>query len=111
MQEMADHTAPECATVCRIPHNCCDIMYCEIALHYARRTYNIELQPTGHPTLLFMSERGCVVEPYLRPLCTLHVCSIQSLGQKPDDPEWNETYYQLRNHIDDLLYQIDKVGE
>lgn len=109
LQEMSNITAPECASSCRVPHTCCDNLYCEIALHYAKRTYGIELKATGeHPTLPFMSATGCVVEPYLRPICTVHTCAVQSVGQKQNDPEWNEHYYQLRNEIDDLLYYVDQ---
>lgn len=108
MQEMADLTSPECAMVCRAPHTCCDELYCEIAFHYARRNYGVELHRTDHPKLWFMTETGCTVEPHLRPMCTLHVCSIQAFGQKQNDPEFNEYYYTLRNKVDDLLYEVEK---
>lgn len=108
MKEMADLTLPECRDVCRLPLSCCDEMYCEITKHCARRTYGVDLQPTGHPRYPFMGEHGCIVEPHMRPMCTVHVCSIQAFGQKPDDRAWNEAYWQLRNRIDDLLYEVDK---
>jgi hypothetical protein len=105
MKEMADLTLPECKE-CHVPLSCCDALYCEIAEHYARRNYDVELQTTSHPTLPFMGEAGCVVEPHLRPLCTLHVCSILAFGQKPNDNEWNKAYWSLRDRIDDLLFEL-----
>lgn len=111
MKEMADLTLPECdACVLRAQkYRCCDQMYCEIAFHYARRQ-GVTLKPTRHPDLMFMSDTGCVVEPHLRPLCTLHTCSVQSLGWKNNDPEWNERYWGLRDRLDDLLYETEKKG-
>lgn len=108
MKEMAELTLPECRDVCIIPLSCCDKMYCEIALHYAKRTYNIELKPTSHPTLPFMSKSGCIVEPHMRPMCTVHTCAVQSIGWKINNNEWNETYWLLRNRIDDLLCEADQ---
>lgn len=107
MKEMADLTLPECRDVCRKPLSCCDEMYCEIAKHYARRNYGVDIEPTNHPILPFMSENGCVVEPHMRPMCAVHVCSIQSLGQKPADVEFNEQYFTLRYRLDDLLYELE----
>jgi len=63
----------------------------------------VELTPTGHSKLLFMSGTGCVVPPHLRPLCTLHTCDINSWGFKPNDTdgEWTKKYFDIRNKIED----------
>jgi hypothetical protein len=109
-QQMADLTAPECAGKgpgsCRRPHSCCDEMYCESTRAYARESWHVELPETGHPTLPFMGPEGCTVAPHLRPLCTVHTCQIASLGFKPNDPEWTERYFELRNQLDELLGQV-----
>ena len=59
----------------------------------------VELTPTTHPTLKMMGTSGCIAPPHYRPLCTLHVCSINSLGFDRD-PEFNKSYFELRNKIE-----------
>jgi hypothetical protein len=105
---LADHTRAKCGTPhCRVipelrPHRCCDRQYCVMAKEYAKDRYGIELQPTGHPDLPFMGPNGCTVEPYLRPICSLHQCSINSMGVLRGDPSWTVEYFRLRETIDIL---------
>lgn len=99
---LADHTYPVCASECNIPQSCCDSMYCDITKQWAKEQYGVELTPTQHPTLPFMGPHGCIVEPHLRPLCTLHVCCINGLGYKKDDMIWTDHYFILRGMVDDL---------
>ena len=101
-KEMSDLTAPECATNCKLPHTCCDEMYCAMTEEYALE-HGVKLERTNHPTLRFMGPQGCTVEPHLRPLCTLHTCAINGLGFKPGDPEWTEKYFKLREQIEEEL--------
>jgi hypothetical protein len=106
-QKMADLTAPECASTCRAPHSCCDEMYCQLTKDYAMERYGIVLRPEepceGNPHHLpFIGPKGCVVAPYLRPLCTLHTCQINSLGFKAGDEKWTRKYFKLRTEIDQL---------
>lgn len=98
-EEMSKLTQPKCAQ-CKIPFSCCSQEYCEIAKNYAKEK-GIELIETNHPKLPFMGPNGCIVPPYLRPLCTLHVCSINSLGYDPQDPKFTEKYFQLREQIEE----------
>jgi hypothetical protein len=102
-QQMADLTNPECGK-CLNPYSCCDGMYCHCAEEYARDEWGIELRPlkTGHPTIPFLGENGCVVAPHLRPLCTLHTCDINGIGVKKGDPEWTAAYFKLREQIEEL---------
>jgi hypothetical protein len=72
-------------------------MYCEIAIEYAAESGET-LQRTDHPTLPLMGPTGCVVAPHLRPLCTLHVCSINGVGHDKD-PVFTEKYFVLRDAI------------
>jgi hypothetical protein len=103
-QEMADLTAPECATVCRPAHSCCDELYCDIAREYARQEHDVVLQPAGyHARLPFMGPTGCVVEPYLRPLCTGHTCEVNNYGFKVNDPGWSERYFELRERLNEAM--------
>lgn len=57
------------------------------------------------------AEIGCVVPAWLRPLCTLHTCDISGWGFKADDPEgkWTESYFNLRNEIEDEEWTISKL--
>lgn len=105
MQEMADLTLPECTNTCMMPLSCCDSLYCDITEAYAKQVYDITLSPTDHPKLKFMGTNGCTVEPYLRPMCTLHTCEINSLGFKRNDPEqkWTNEYFELREKVDELM--------
>ena len=105
-QQMADLTAPECAGVgpgsCNVPHSCCDPMYCEIARDYAKDVYGLVLkeQPPNERGVFFLGENGCTVAPYLRPLCSVHICKINALGCKPGDPKWTKKYFRLRRTIE-----------
>jgi len=102
-QSMYEMTNPECAK-CRAPRSCCDAMYCHCAEEVAREEWGVDVTPlkTDHPTLPFMGPTGCVLEPHLRPLCTLHTCDINSIGLKKGDPEWTNKYFKLREQIDEL---------
>ena len=104
--DMAKHTEPECAN-CRAPHSCCSHEYCEMAIEYAQERYGVTLEPTGHPTLPMMGPNGCTVAPHMRPLCTLHTCTINSVGFKPYDAPWTRKYFKLRNQIDRLEMERD----
>jgi hypothetical protein len=108
-QEMADLTSPECSTVCKIPHSCCDDMYCGLAKERADEL-GVEVKPTGHPTLPFMGPNGCTIAPYLRPLCTFHTCAINSMGFKIADPKWTRKYFSLRDKIEKMEYENWKTS-
>ena len=101
-KQMADLTAPECATVCRCPHSCCDRRYCDAARSWATEKWHVDLSPLyiEGQRLPFMREGGCVVEPHLRPTCTVHTCAINGFGFKPNDPKWTKKYFRLRARID-----------
>src|SRR2546423_1700970 len=116
-RDLADHTLNECLNVCGESYkckwinknwkwNCCEQIYCEMARSHAKEHWNIDLKDTedyiqGRTPLPMMTEKGCSVEPHLRPCCTLHVCVINSIGAKIGDPEWTEKYFELRKKIED----------
>lgn len=105
-QQMADMTAPECATVCRVPHSCCDEFACQMTKMFAKEEYGIALpeQPKkpGDPfkNAFYLGPDGCTVAPHLRPHCTMHTCAINGLGFKHGDPEWTKRYFKLRTKIE-----------
>jgi hypothetical protein len=104
-REMADLTAPECESACKVPHSCCSPEYCDMAEELAHK-HGIPLAHTAHPTLKFMGvdangkATGCIVDPHWRPLCTLHTCDVNGLGFKRGDDVWNNRYFKLRTAID-----------
>lgn len=97
--KMAEITKPKCAQ-CRVPYSCCSSEYCEMAVSLAAE-YGVVLQPTNHPTLKMMGTAGCIAPPHYRPLCTLHLCSINSMGFDPD-AKFNKKYFELREEIETL---------
>ena len=110
-QEMYELTEPECCGSCRLPRSCCSPEYCEMAMEYAKE-WDVDLKPliTNHPTLKFLGESGCVVQPHLRPLCTFHTCDINGFGFKmhpAPDPEWDKRYFELRDKIEQLMWELE----
>ncbi len=95
--KMADLTKPKCAE-CKIPHSCCSPEYCEMAIQLAFKD-GVTLTPTNHPKLKMMESSGCTAPVHYRPLCTLHVCSINSLGFD-SDAEFTKSYFELRDKIE-----------
>jgi hypothetical protein len=109
-QKMADLTRPECnAETCQNhkPYRCCEDVFCEDAIRYARNRWDTDLEMTDHPTLPLMGPNGCTAPPHMRPICTVHTCAIASAGRKRDDPEWTKRYYILRDTIDRLEAMFD----
>lgn len=98
-QQMSDHTAPECGQ-CLVPYSCCSPEYCDMATERAKE-FGVSLTNGNHATLPYMVEGvGCTVPPYLRVLCTLHTCAINSIGFKKGDRNWTRRYFALRAHIE-----------
>jgi hypothetical protein len=106
-EEMAGLTLLKCKE-CKIPLSCCDPVYCELAKETAIRA-GVTIKETDHKTLPFMGENGCVVPPYLRPLCTLHTCTINSLGFDPKDLDWTNRYFKLREEIEELENEFKRI--
>jgi hypothetical protein len=102
-QKVADLTKPKCGA-CRVPNSCCDSMYCDLATDRAKEL-GVELKPTGFANkknLLYMSETGCVVPPYLRPLCAVHVCENHYMS----DQKFAKEYFALREQLEEIEWGI-----
>lgn len=104
-REIADHTAPECGR-CRSPYSCCDAIYCEDAIDYAKERYGIDLVRTDHPRLPLLGPNGCTAAPHLRPVCAVHNCDIAAIGHKKGDKKWTERYFHLREAIEEIDVNI-----
>jgi hypothetical protein len=110
-QKMADHTQPECRFSCRIPLSCCSPEYCGMAIDYAKEEWGVELPTTDHPKLPLMGPKGCTAPPHFRPLCTRHVCSINSHGFKPGDGKWTDEYFTLLEQVEEVHYRLSEGEE
>jgi hypothetical protein len=102
---MAAHTLPECRA-CFSPYGCCDALYCDIAIAVAKKHWDIELPRTNHPKLPLMGPTGCTAAPHLRPMCSMHTCSMNSLGSKLGDAAWTKEYHRLREQIESLELEV-----
>ena len=114
-RRMAELTRPACVErTChqRAPlseFHCCDEFYCLSALEYATSVWKQEVKPVNEKGLLFMGPNGCVLEPHLRPSCTLHNCSINAFGTTGNS-RFDSTYFQIRRKIE-LIELLLFVGE
>lgn len=102
---MSTATRPKCGA-CRVPLSCCAHEYCGLVAERAEEFGEPVPTETGHPRLPYMGEHGCVVPPHLRPLCTMHVCSINSIGADPNDPKFTKHYFELRSQIEELEWAL-----
>lgn len=103
--KIAEHTLPECRA-CINPYSCCDRMYCESAIKFAKKKWGVDLQPTGHEKLPLMGPQGCTAAPHLRPMCAMHTCQMNSIGSKPGDRAWTEEYFRLHERIQILEIEL-----
>ena len=93
-REIAEFTRPRCMEECPEPGACCASRYCDEAERRAGE-FGVRLSVQRHPSLKFMGEGGCVVPPYLRPLCAVHVCEFHVLR----DPPFAGRYLALREEV------------
>jgi hypothetical protein len=99
-KKIADMTAPICSSgSCEkfrgLKNHCCSREYCEVTRKFARERYGVRLAETGNDDLPFMGERGCVVAPHLRPVCSIHICDW-TWASKSTAPKG---YVELRQEI------------
>jgi hypothetical protein len=101
-KQMADLTRPKCGA-CPIPLSCCEAIYCEGAIQYARLYWDTELPRTDHPKLPLMGPDGCTAAPHFRPLCAVHVCERHYMG----DTDFAGAYFELREQFSEALLRHD----
>ena len=98
-KEVADMTAPKCAS-CRAPFACCSKEQCEDTKNFAETYFDVVLEETGGK-LPFLGDKGCVVPPHFRPLCSVHVCEMHF-----SDPDWTDKYMAAREKAEEALYDV-----
>lgn len=64
----------------------------------------LKLQRTDHPKLPFMGPDGCVLEPWQRPICAVHVCE----GRLYRDLDFYKAYFELRERIGDKEWELEE---
>lgn len=90
----------ECSVFSGKKYKCCSNEYCNKAKQFAKDGYGIELEPTGNKDVMFMGDNGCIVAPHLRPICTVHVCSITWAAKSMvSGDEVTREYFSLREKI------------
>lgn len=84
---------------------CCDAHWCTFATVWANRVWNkglVAARDPVSPDVPYLSKtQGCVVDPHLRPICTVHACVISSFGAFHDEAR-NTKYWTLREELDQL---------
>ncbi len=93
-RQIAEMTQPWCLEQCPEPGGCCAPQYCDLAEMRAGE-FGVTLPEQVHPTLKFMGASGCIVPPFLRPLCAVHVCE----SQLREDPGFAQGYQALREEV------------
>ncbi len=71
---------------------CCNPRQCLDVAEYALSRYGVDLHYKPGQTFIIESS-GCWVPPYLRPVCTVHQCKAEFLGNE---------YWDLRLKITEL---------
>jgi len=102
MQLMYDLTSAKCIQD-ECHGICCSPEQCEIVKNDLD-TQGIEYNLGTHPTVIFLSDEGCVLEPWQRPICTLHICDKFLMK----DGLFHAKYFHLRSNLDLLMYLLDE---
>lgn len=112
-QQMADLTRPRCGGKgCgyngRRKNFCCEKFYCDVAEEYALMHGVTDIPKPGPVDLPYMASDGrCVMPPHLRLVCTVHDCQINSWGFDPEDKEFTDKYFDLRERLSAKLHEVD----
>ena len=111
-QKMADLSKKQCEIDCfkirGTIGSCCSELYCGLSIDYAKEL-GITISPTNNRELPCMGESGCIVPPWLRPMCTLHICDKSLIN-----PKFSKEYFSLREAIEiheEKLYLNNKIKE
>lgn len=101
-EKMSKLTADRCGAPCgeTKPYRCCERRFCDMATEWAKKAWGVTLKPSGHESIPYMGEHGCVVPPHMRPVCTLHNCRVASGGHDPEDAAWSARYASIRGKIE-----------
>ena len=87
---------------------CCDDQTCRVVEQDLTHAHK-EVPPyTGNTTARFCGEKGCVIDPADRPLCTGHLCAAaQRILESPGNETACQTWAELRRQ--DNAFQFEKM--
>jgi len=105
MQLMAELTSEKCR-LDKCPGICCSPEQCEM-VKSELDAQGVEYNQGTHPTMFFVSKNACILEPWKRPLCTIHTCDKFLMA----DPVFYDKYFHLRSNLDLLMYILDEDDE
>ena len=105
MQLMSELTSEQCIQD-NCPGLCCSPEQCEIVKNDLDGQ-GVEYKVGTDPKMLFLTETGCVLEPWQRPICTLHICDKFLM----EDADLHNRYFHLRSNLDLLMYLLDEDDE
>ena len=97
--QLAEATAPKCGS-CLAAYACCTPQQCEDTAAFALETFGVTFEHQGG-RLPFLGEKGCIVPPHLRPICSVHVCETHF-----QDAEFAERYFELRETASEELEKL-----
>jgi hypothetical protein len=92
-QKLHELTQPACAACSHIgsPFSCCSAEACCQDAFDAFEIAGIILTPS------FLTDKGCVLPPHLRPRCTRYTCAM---SWKRERPTWADEYDRIVAEID-----------
>lgn len=96
-RQIAELTYNQCQKECQMLGICCTRLYCNLVIRKARKEYAIELQEENGIIPLLGKNNQCIAEPYMRPLCSMHICK-----DLLDDKQFSAKYFELRDRIENL---------
>lgn len=104
-QEIASLTRPKCGQ-CLVPWQCCAPEHCDMVRQYAWEEYEIRLAIVDENARLpYLNPDGtCSVEPWLRPICAVHVCERHFWK----DLDFCKRYSELREQIE--IADFERMG-
>jgi hypothetical protein len=104
-RDIAEHTRSACKRTCKFEGRCvdCSDLYGAQAEQFMLTFWKeIPPQHTGSDRCRFLGADGCILAPHFRPICSIHHCSINSLGFLPGDPGWTKRYFRIRERVDQM---------
>jgi len=109
-KEMAELTMTECKKNCVALGSCCDKIYCQSAMDFAKAA-GVTLHPTGNKLPMLSDSGTCIAPPHFRKLCSVHNCDINAVGSFPYSSTATEKYFQLRDRIEILEIENFQINQ
>jgi murein endopeptidase len=88
-------------------------IWCAHSANWAHKVWDQSPKPIPqaeriHHSIPFLAKDGCILEPHLRPICTIHACQIARRGYFVNK-QTNRRYWQLNDELTRLEMQRAKA--